>query len=481
MSESVRVRFAPSPSGALHIGNLRTALFNWLSARGKNGAFILRIEDSDEARSDIEAENTIIESLKALGLDWDEGPDIGGSFGPYRQSERTSLYEEAQSKLDELGSTYRCYCSPEELEKERKAAAAAGRPPKYSGKCRKLSTEDQKRMESAGKSFAKRFLVEKKIISFRDGVRGSVSFNTEDIGDFILTRSDGSAMFYLASAVDDLKMKITDVIRGEDHLSNTPKQIMIIEALGGKPPNYHHLPLVLSQHGKKLSKREGGIRISELLGARYLPEAILTATAMLGWAGISGDHLVGAEELATKFNLEEVSNSPAKFDMARLKSLNAKALKALPPEKFSEMFHPLLEISDFPFMRFDEQRTKSVMRSVQETMTAPEEAATIAMQFAMWRKPDGDAHKVLEGQNAQKVVSALKVSVEQIGEWDESAFDVVLKSVKRITGISGKGLFMPIRVALTGRASGPRLADLFSLLTHDDIIKRIEQTKRIWA
>ena len=479
MTNAVRVRFAPSPSGALHIGNLRTALFNWLYARGKKGTFVLRIEDSDQSRSDVEAEKTIFESLKTLGLFWDEGPDVGGSFGSYRQSERTSIYKTALLSLDEAGHTYRCFCSPEELEKERKALAIAGKPPRYSGKCRELSKEEGDRLKSEGKAFAKRFRAGTEVISFNDSIRGTVTFNMADIGDFVLARSDGSAIFLLASAVDDMEMKITDVIRGEDHLSNTPKQIVLIEALGGKPPNYHHLPLVMSRHGKKLSKREGGIRISELLGARYLPEAIVTATAMLGWAGISGDKNVSAKELSKIFNLTEVSNSPAKFDLARLKSLNAKALKALPPDKFAELFYPLLEISGFPFGRFGEEKSGSVMKAVQETITTPEEAGLVAMQFAMWHTPDDEAKKVLENRDAKEVVNALKVSLEQIGEWNETTYNAVIKSVTRITGLKGKNLFMPVRVAITGRTSGPRLADLFSILSHDDVVERVEQTKKV--
>ncbi|MDH5639426.1 MAG: glutamate--tRNA ligase, partial [Nitrospinota bacterium] len=284
-----RVRFAPSPTGPLHVGGARVALFNWLFARRVGGKFILRIEDTDAARSTPEYEAKIIKSLRRLGLTWDEGPDIGGPCGPYRQIERHAAYQDVAERLAAKGITYPCYCSEEELEKERKQMISRRLAPRYSGKCRAISSEARTQKEAEGIRPATRFIMpEGETIHIKDEIRGGVTFETSDLGDFIIVRSDGSASFLLASAVDDAQMGISHIIRGEDHLSNTPRQMMIIRALGGAPPHYAHLPMVLDEKGKKLSKRVGATDILELLDSGHAPEAINTAMAMLGWAGVDG-------------------------------------------------------------------------------------------------------------------------------------------------------------------------------------------------
>lgn len=481
MSKPVRVRFAPSPSGALHIGNLRTALFNWLYARSHNGVFVLRIEDSDKARSNEISEEELIQSLKALGLDWDEGPDIGGPFGPYRQSMRKEKYQNALAALENAGYLYPCFCTPAQLESERKRMSASGKAPRYSGKCRNLSESDRAKAKAEGQKAALRFKVEAKIVSFVDGVHGIIKFNTADFGDFIVARSDGTSAFYLASLVDDIEMEITDVIRGEDHLSNTPKQILIAEALGNTAPKYHHIPLVMDSRGKKLSKREGGVVVAELLSARYRPEAILTATAMLGWSGVTGDHVESLAELSQKFDFTHISTSPARYDPDRLKNLNTKNLKSLSVAEFGEWFYPIFEIAGFPFDQIDDSSIRKIMAAVQDTMRSTEEAVIIAMQFVAWQEPDDAALLALKKDDAKKAVSALAVAIEQIGEWEENAYDHVVESVKRQTGLTGATLFMPIRAALTGRTKGPRLVDLFAVIKPEEAIERIEKTKRLWT
>lgn len=468
-----RTRFAPSPTGSLHAGNLRTALFSWFYARGRGGSFILRIEDTDRERSDPAAEQEIIATLKRLGLDWDEGPGIGGPHAPYRQSGRREKYENAARTLLDRGAAYPCYCSVEELEKRRKEQIAAGQPPRYTGECARLTGKERNELSRKKGPPAYRFRVEGGSVKFHDGVRGDVSFAAEDIGDFIIARSDGAAAYYLASIVDDLDMGVTDVIRGEDHLANTPKQILIARALGGEPPRYHHLSLVLDEKGRKLSKRVESLNIARLLDSGYLPSAINTAVAMLGWSGVEGDGPESLEEMAARFDIAKVSRAPCHFDMARLDHVNARALKDLDAAGFLEAMKPLLKGAGFPFEQFADDDLLKMAEALRDSVHEPKQAVDYAFQFAGSRAPDMEAENTLSG--ALKIIEAAREAVGRVPALDEGSFDGVIEFISSAAGTPKAKIYKPLRAAVTGRTKGPALADVFSVLGRDEVLRRLDE------
>src|SRR5262245_13373481 len=340
----MRVRFAPSPTGHLHVGNARTALFNWLLARKTGGAFVLRIEDTDVERSTLEAEASILEDLRWLGLTWDEGPDVDGPHGPYRQSERKSLYQAHANRLLEDGQAYRCFCTPEQLDAERLAAVAAGRPVLYSGRCRDLAPADLAARLSSGGRFALRFRVpEGREVHFDDVVRGNVRFNTEVIGDPVILRSDGTPAYNFAVVVDDALMEISHVIRGEDHISNTPRQLLLYDALGFSPPAFAHLALVMGPDHSPLSKRHGATSVAEFRAKGYLPEALVNYLALIGWSPGNDDEILPIDELARRFSLEGVGHSAGVFDGDRLAWANRHYLKIAEPERIADLTLPFFD------------------------------------------------------------------------------------------------------------------------------------------
>ncbi|MDH5510381.1 MAG: glutamate--tRNA ligase [Nitrospinota bacterium] len=472
-----RVRFAPSPTGPLHLGGARVALFNWLFARRVGGKFILRIEDTDAARSTLEYEAKIMESLRRLGLEWDEGPDIGGPCGPYRQVERHAEYKKAAGGLAAKGITYPCYCSGEELEIERKRMMSRRQAPRYSGKCRALSEEERERKDAEGIRPSTRFIMpEGQTIHVNDEVRGDVAFETSDLGDFIIVRSDGSASFLLASAVDDVLMGITHVIRGEDHLSNTPRQIMIIRAMGNTPPHYAHLPMVLDEEGKKLSKRAGATDILELLGSGHAPEAINTAMAMLGWAGVDGSEPETLESMAKRFDIGAVSRSPARYDLARLESLGARALRKMSTMAFLETIGPLARNAGLDLERGHGQDMDAMAEAVRGGMSGPADAVAQLTQFITMLAPDEMADATLREPESARVTLALIMELSGLEKLDKDSFKTMIESISLKTGVKGKKLYMAARAAATGRTSGPKLADLYCILGPQAIAARLEKT-----
>ncbi len=339
----IRVRFAPSPTGQLHVGNARTALFNWLLAHGKDGTFVLRIEDTDAERSTRESEISILEDLRWLGLDWDEGPDVGGPHGPYRQSERLHLYASYANELLASSHAYYCFCTAEKLDADRQADLAAGRPPKYHGTCRSLPLADTEARMERGERPVIRFRVpESEEIRFQDLVRGEVVFSTEVIGDFVIVRSDGRPQYNFAVVVDDSLMEVTHVIRGEDHISNTPRQILLYQALGFTPAEFAHLSLVLGPDHTPLSKRHGATSVAEFRARGYLPEALVNYLALIGWSprtdGGSGEHdaeLQPVDEMARRFAIEDVGHSAGVFDLEKLAWMNRHYMKAAAPARLA--------------------------------------------------------------------------------------------------------------------------------------------------
>src|SRR3954462_2598875 len=339
----MRVRFAPSPTGQLHVGNARTALFNWLLARGHDGTFILRIEDTDVERSTKQSEESILDDLRWLGLEWDEGPDVGGSGGPYRQSERLHLYSSYANELLAGGHAYYCFCAPQKLEDDRRKDLAAGRPPKYRGTCRSLSPEDARRRIEAGERGVIRFRVPEHIdVAFQDLVRGEVTFNTDVIGDFVIVRSDARPAYNFAVVIDDALMEVTQVIRGEDHISNTPRQLLLYRALGFKPPQFAHLALVMGPDHTPLSKRHGATSVAEFRLRGYLPEALVNYLALIGWSpGASAadpgtiEELLPVAELARRFAIEDVGHSAGIFDVEKLSWMNRHYMKVAAPGRIA--------------------------------------------------------------------------------------------------------------------------------------------------
>jgi len=426
----MRLRFAPSPTGLLHVGNARTALFNWLLARGQGGTFVLRIEDTDAERSTRESEAGILDDLRWLGLDWDEGPDVGGVFGPYRQSERLDLYRSYANELIEQGHAYRCFCSAEQLDADRRAALESGRPPQYAGRCRGLDPQAAARRLAAGEPAVVRFRVpQDRTVAFEDLVRGRVEFATDVIGDPVLVRSDGHPAYNFAVVIDDALMHITHVVRGEDHISNTPRQVLLYEALKFEPPVFAHLALVLGPDHTPLSKRHGATSVSEFRARGYLPEALVNYLALLGWSPGGGDEVLPAPELARRFALEKVGHSAAVFDSEKLAWVNRHYLRVVP------------------------LASGSVDRIEQM-------APRLAFLFAFDPAGAGrraDVQEVLGEPGARTVIAALAAELAAEPRLDRERFRAAAGRVKAATGQKGKHLFHPIRVALTGEAGGPEL------------------------
>ena len=341
----MRLRFAPSPTGQLHVGNARTALFNWLMARGAGGTFILRIEDTDFARSTKAAEGTAIDDLRWLGLTWDEGADAGGNYGPYRQSERLHIYRAHAAELMSSGQAYHCFCTEEQLEMDRYQALRAMQAPKYVGRCRNIPRDEARRRIENGEPAVIRFRVPEgeREIAFDDLVRGRVSFSSDVIGDFVLMRSTGVPAYNCAVVIDDALMQISHVIRGEDHISNTPRQLLLYEAFGWMPPAFGHVPFVLGPDHSKLSKRHGATSVSEFRERGYLPEALANYLALIGWSPGEGEELLPLDELARRFRIEDVGNSAGVFDPEKLAWVNRHYLKLAAPERLAELALPFLE------------------------------------------------------------------------------------------------------------------------------------------
>ncbi|HUK35545.1 MAG TPA: glutamate--tRNA ligase, partial [Vicinamibacterales bacterium] len=345
----MRVRFAPSPTGALHVGNVRTAVFNWLLARGSGGTFILRIEDTDVERSTRESEASMLQDLRWLGLDWDEGPDIGGAHGPYRDSERLHLYQSYATELLNAGAAYHCFCSSAQLEADRQAAVAAGRPALYPGTCRRLSSAQAQARIAAGERPAIRFRVpEGRDVSFIDAVRGEVRFSGDVIGDPVIVRADGHPAYNFAVVIDDALMEITHVVRGEDHISNTPRQILMYEALGFTLPQFAHLALVMGPDHSPLSKRHGATSVAEFRAKGYLPEALVNYLALIGWSPGNDDELLPVEELARRFSLERVGHSAGVFDEEKLAWVNRHYLKTADASRIAALVVPFFRAAGVP-------------------------------------------------------------------------------------------------------------------------------------
>ena len=462
----MRLRFAPSPTGHLHVGNARTALFNWLLAKGQGGTFILRIEDTDLERSTRASEQAILDDLRWMGLTWDEGIEAGGSHGPYRQTERFEIYAEHTRRLLADGNAYACFCSAETLDVQRKAQLAAGQPPKYLGTCRHLDPADASRRRAAGEAAVVRLRVpEDRDVTFDDVVRGPVTVHTDVIGDPVLVRSDGVPAYNFAVVIDDALMAITHVIRGEDHISNTPRQVLLYEAFGWTPPLFAHLSLVMGPDHAPLSKRHGATSVAEFRAKGYLPEALVNYLALLGWSPGDGDELLPTDEMARRFRLEHVAHSPGVFDEGKLAWANRHYLKIAPADRLVQLSIPFLRSAGMvvgetspDVIAWLEGVVPGVAASVDRLAQVPDRLVTIFSFDATTTLDDPLTRAEMAEPGARAVVAALADDLAASPRLiDRDVFRAAAGRVKDKTGQKGKALFHPIRVALTGAQEGPEL------------------------
>ncbi len=450
---SLKTRFAPSPTGLIHFGNVRTALFNVLLARKAKGAFLLRIEDTDMERSREEFIDALKEDLRWLGLHWHEGEGEGGPAGPYRQSQRTSTYETYLGRLEAAGRVYPCFCTPLELEVSRKVQAAAGKPPRYAGKCAHLKPEEVAQKKAAGMPYTLRFRMPRDtVIEFDDLVRGPQRFLSEDIGDFIVRRSDGSFAFFFVNAIDDALMGVTHVLRGEDHLANTPRQLALLQALGLAAPVYGHISLIVDSQGAPLSKRSGSLSVQELRELGYFPLAVNNYLARLGHH-FSENALLTLDELAAAFDTAHLGRAPARYDRSQLDHWQALAVQRISDDALTAWLAPavrgMVPEADLPLFA----------AAVRANVVFPHDARLWAEAIYSDALPvSDDAREVLESASPELFRVALDALLEDMD------FKAFAERVRQASGVSGKALFLPLRAALTGQTHGPEMPPLFRLM-----------------
>jgi glutamyl-tRNA synthetase len=461
-------RFAPSPTGSLHLGNARTALFSFLAARASGGRFILRVEDTDAERSADHLLARQLADLHWLGVSWDEGPDVGGPHAPYRQSGRGAHYDTAVASLKQQGLAYPCFCSPEELQLSRRAQLSAGRPPRYARTCTGLSAQAVARRMAAGERPALRFRVpDHRLVEFADLIHGPQRFATDDIGDFVICRADGSAAFFLSNAMDDAAMGVSLVLRGDDHLANTPRQILLLQALGATVPRYGHLPLVLAPSGAPLSKREGAASLHDLREQGYLPGAICNYLLRLGHA-CGHDAWLDPADMPQHFDLARTSHSAARFDEAQLRHWQREALTRASVAEVCAWLGARLERLG------DEARQLAFVSAVRGNLLFPADAD-------LWIRALCDEDPALTADAAEQIekaggafFAAATVAWQTTG----ADFKAWTRAVSASTGAKGASLFMPLRAALTGEVHGPELAPFTSLMGADLVARRLAAAQR---
>jgi nondiscriminating glutamyl-tRNA synthetase len=477
----VRVRFAPSPTGPLHIGGARSVLFNYLFAKKNNGKLILRIEDTDLERSSIESEEGIKKSLKWLGLEWDEGIDIGGPYEPYRQTERLDIYQKYAQQLLDSGQAYECFCTEEELEEQREVCRQKGELPRYLNKCRNLSLDEKKEFAKTRKSVIRFRVPAGEIVQIDDKVRGKVRFETDGIGDFIIIKSDGIPTYNFAVVVDDALMKITHVIRAEEHLTNTPRQILLYNALGLSLPEFAHVSLILGKDRSKMSKRHGDTSVDEYRKKGYLPEAIINYLALLGWSPEGEREIFSMSELIELFSLDRVSKSPAVFDMEKLNYINGHYIRNSSIEYITELAIPYLQKAGYIAEKINEEDKNWLMKVVSVARNYIDYMAEITDHVEVFfnndfKIEDEKALKALKGEQVPKVLELLQKKITAAPNISPEQTKVLLKEICSELELGGKKVFMPIRVALTGRLQGPEMHDLIPILGIDNIVKRIKNS-----
>ena len=484
MSE-VRVRIAPSPSGNLHVGTARTALFNYLFAKKNNGKFILRIEDTDADRTYKEYIDNIFDSLKALGLNWDEGPDVGGEYGPYTQSERFDIYPKYVQQLLNSGFAYECFCTPEELEQEKKEATEAKKAYVYSKKCENLTEEEKAKLRAEGRKPAIRFNIAKaqkafhetSILEFEDIVKGKLHMDTDLLGDFVIQKSNGAPTYNFAVVIDDALMKISHVIRGEDHISNTYKQILIFEALGLDVPKFGHLGMILAPDRSKLSKRHGATAVSDFVKQGYLTDALINFVALLGWAPSDGEEIKPVEAIAQDFRIGEISSSNSIFEYDKLKWMNGQYIKKMSTEELKEALKPYLTDYDLTELS-DEQYTKMIEITREPLQLLSD--ITEAVPYFFGKDVEIDSTTQTETIDTEVSQNVLKDFVEKAKDWEwtEENLHEKLEEFRGIwkeQGVKPKFTMWAIRASVTGRTRGADMIGILEILGKDTVIYRAQK------
>ncbi|MFQ5925497.1 MAG: glutamate--tRNA ligase [Dehalococcoidia bacterium] len=480
MSDPLRVRFAPSPTGIPHVGNIRTALFNWLFARHHGGSFIVRIEDTDVARRVEGAVKAVLDSLRWLGLDWDEGPEVGGEYGPYFQSQRLEIYQEIAQRLVKQGDAYLCYCSPERLEEMRKEQVRRKQPPGYDRRCRQLSEKERVKLEARGIAPVVRFKTPLAgQIRFQDLVRGEVVFESETIDDFVLLKSDGYPTYHLANVADDHLMRISHVLRADEWLASTPRHILLYRSLGYEPPQFAHLPMILGSDRAKLSKRHGATSVIEYRNHGYLPQAMVNFLALLGWSLDDRTEIMSREELVTSFSIERIGKTGAIFSLEKLGWMNGVYLRQLSIEELVEQAMPFLEAGlprrvKRPISR---DYVRQIAPLIQERMRTLKEGAELA-DFFFIDELDYDPDLLLERgmtrETATKALGAGGERLEASPTFDASSLEGILRPLAAELGLKTGEFFGLLRVAVTGRSAAPPLFETMAVLGRERCLKRIE-------
>lgn len=480
MEKKLKVRFAPSPTGPFHIGGARSALFNWLVARHADGTFLVRIEDTDLKRSTKESEENIKDSLKWLGMNWDEGIDVGGQHGPYRQTERLDLYKKEVQRLLDEGKAYYCYCSAEELEKSRKAQLDAGKTPIYDEHCRHLTEEEKAKYEAEGRKPVVRLKVRKDgVFAFDDMVRGHVEFQAAGVGDFIIMKSDGIPVYNFAVVIDDAFMEVTHVIRAEEHLSNTPRQLAIYEALGYKPPKFGHISLILGEDHKKMSKRHGATSVTEYRNMGYLPEAVVNYLALLGWTPKGEQEIFTEEELIKQFSMKRVSSNDAVFDINKLNWINFQYMKKLDADQLYDLIVPFLVKAGYVDAAVSEEKKdwlKKVIWFMKDHIYFAGQAAE-ELKFFFEDMPaltDEDVLAIMKAETSGKLLKAFIEDLKALETFDQAEIKKCFNACMKAQGIKGKAAYEPTRIALTGVTQGPGMFEMMELFGREKTMDRLE-------
>lgn len=482
MADKVRVRFAPSPTGPFHIGGARSALFNWLIAKKEQGTLVLRIEDTDRERSTKESEENIKEALRWLGITWDEGIDVGGENGPYRQTERLHIYEEYTKKLLASGQAYECYCTDEEIEAERQALKEAGKMPIYGGHCRHLTEEQKAQYRAEGRKPTIRFHVpENQEIVVDDMVRGRVTFDSNGVGDFVIVKSDGIPVYNYAVVIDDATMGITHVIRAEEHLSNTPRQVVLYEALGLATPRFGHVSLILGKDRTKMSKRHGATSVDQYRKLGYLPEAIVNFLALLGWSPTGEEEILSAEELIEQFSMERVAKNPAVFDIDKLNWINAQYMKKADPAMICDLAIPhLIEAGYITEDISAEEKAKltEFTAAVQDHLSYAAQLTELADLYFNdeFDVTDEEMKEVLADETVPAVTELFAKKLTEAETVDFQTVKAIFKAVGKELKVGGKKVFMPLRIVTTGQMHGPDLAKIIPIIGRDRILARMTRT-----
>ena len=484
MSDGIRVRNEQSKKGYFNIGNERKELLNYLYAKHYNGDFVIRIEDTDKKRNLEDGETSQFDNLKWLGLDWDESVDKDNGYGPYRQSERQHIYQPLIDQLLAEDKAYKCYMTEEELEAEREAQIARGEMPRYGGQHAHLTEEQRQQFEAEGRQPSIRFRVpQNQTYSFDDMVKGNISFDSNGIGDWVIVKKDGIPTYNFAVAIDDHYMEISDVIRGDDHISNTPKQIMIYEAFGWEPPRFGHMSLIVNEERKKLSKRDGQILqfIEQYRDLGYLPEALFNFIALLGWSPEGEEEIFSKEEFIKIFDEKRLSKSPAFFDKQKLAWVNNQYMKQKDTETVFQLALPhLIKANLIPEVPSEEDLSwgRKLIALYQKEMSYAGEIVPLSEMFFKEMPALGEEEQqVINGEQVPELMTHLFSKLEALEPFEAAEIKKTIKEVQKETGIKGKQLFMPIRVAVTGQMHGPELPNTIEVLGKEKVLNRLKQYK----